>query len=109
MGDVALGATVTRIIVDGLRKLKPAQKFCPPLHAVYGHQRAQFMDIGYTVVVQRAAEILRKKAGWSRAEAVEMAFDNLLRADPRWEREGEVVLLKSEGVARALCVWKEEG
>jgi hypothetical protein len=105
---MTLGRTVTGIIVDELRKLKPAQKFCPPLHYVYGHGGVQFMDIGYVAVVERAVEILRKKAGWTRVEAVEMAFDNLLSADPRWSREGEVVLLKGEGVARALCVRKEE-
>jgi len=98
----------TNIIVDAYKALKPAQRFCPPLHAVFGTERAQFLDIGYAAVVQRAGEILRKKAGWTRAEAVEMAFDNLLNADSRWEREGEVVLLKGEGVARALCIWKEE-
>ena len=98
----------TQIIVDELLAMKAAQRFCPPLHLVYGHQGVQFMDIGRDEVVRRASEILRKKAGWTRAEAVEMAFDNLLSADKRWEREGEVVLLKNEGVARALCVWKEE-
>lgn len=97
----------TEIIVEELGKLRPAQRHCPPLGTIYGGQ-AQFMDIGFIAVVQRAAEILRKKAGWTRAEAVEMAFDNLLLADDRWDRTGEVALLKNEGVARALCCRKEE-
>lgn len=96
-----------KILVDALHNMNNAQRFVPPLRNVY-HDGAQFMDLSRDQVVQRAAEILRKRAGWTRAEAVEMAFDNMLRVDPRWVREGEVVLLKSEGVARALCVWKEE-
>ena len=97
----------TKIIVEELRRLKPAQRFCPPLTKVYGSSASQFMDIGRVAVMERAAEILRKRAGWSRAEAVEMAYDNLLNSAP-YERVGEVILLKSEGVARALCIRKEE-
>lgn len=93
----------TNIIAEELGKLRPAQRHCPPLPVIYGGHTA-FMDIGYVAVVERTAEILRKKAGWTRAEAVEMAFDNLLLADDRWDRTGEVALLKGEGVARALCV-----
>jgi hypothetical protein len=98
---------VTKIIVEELARLKPAQRFVPQLWQVYSRETA-FMDIGYAAVVQRTTEILRKRAGWSRAEAVEMAFDNLLSADSRFERAGEVVLLKSEGVARALCIRRED-
>jgi hypothetical protein len=98
----------TDIIVEELGRLTPVQRHCPSLPVVYGHQDMAFMDVGVVAVTQRAAEILRKKAGWTRAEAVEMAFDNLLLADDRYERCGEVALLKGEGVARALCVRKEE-
>lgn len=98
----------TQIIAEELGRLRPAQRHCPALHVVYGHNDLHFMDIGIIAVTSRASEILRKRAGWTRAEAVEMAFDHLLRAGEVWDREGEVALLKGEGVARALCIRKEE-
>lgn len=69
--------------------------------------KGEFIEIGYVPVVERAIEIMRK--GWGRADAVEMAFDSLLAAGNgrKWTREGEVILMRHKGIARALCVGKE--
>lgn len=98
----------SRILAQALMEMSPAAKILVHTQVLYG--KGEFMDIGRSAVMQRAAEILRKRNEWSRADAVEMAFDSLLTAgvERKWQRVGEVALLKNEGVARAFCQRREE-
>jgi hypothetical protein len=95
------------ILAQELRNMPRMDKFIADPHTVYGTD-GDFVEVGYTPVITRAAEILRK--GWTRADSVEMAFDSLLYAGNgrKWERIGEVVLLKDESIARAYCKRREE-
>src|SRR6187551_550442 len=100
----------TKLLAEALRDMPPAAKYMADRHTVYGTD-GDFIEVGYKPLVQRAAEILRKRNGWTRADAVEMAFDSLLYGgnDRRWERVGEVALIKAEGLARAYCKRREDG
>lgn len=97
----------SRILVEALQAIPSGKRVQADPATIFAD--AQPIDIGRSAVVERAAEILRKRVGWSRADAVEMAYDSFLYEGNRreWERTGEVVLLKMEGVARALCKRRE--
>lgn len=93
---------LNRILADELLAMPPAQRRIGP-----SPDGGQFIDVGRSAVVGLACEIMRK--GWSRADAVEMAFDSLLAAGngQQWTRTGEVVLIKSDHIARAFCSREE--
>jgi hypothetical protein len=99
----------SRILAQALMVMSPAAKTLVHTDVLYAG-KGEFMSIGRSAVIERAAEILRKRNEWSRADAVEMAFDSLLAAgvERKWQRVGEVALLKNEGVARAFCQRREE-
>lgn len=101
--------STSRLLAEELQRLSPAKKVIASHRAIYGDE-GDFIDIGHVPVVRLASEILRKRNGWSRADAVEMAFDHLLSAGNgrKWQRAGEVTLNKYEGVARAFCLHREE-
>src|SRR5678809_1555144 len=65
----------TKLLAEALRDMPPAAKYMADRHTVYGTD-GDFIEVGYKPLVQRAAEILRKRNGWTRADAVEMAFDS---------------------------------
>lgn len=93
---------LNRILAEELLAMPPSQRRVAP-----SPDGGQFIDVGRTACVKLACEIMRK--GWSRADAVEMAFDRLL-ADgngQQWKRTGEVALLNNELVARAFCSREE--
>lgn len=94
------------LVYETLRDMLPMHKQCTPLSSLYGPDVMQ-ITLGYVPVVRAAAEMLRK--GWSRYDSVEMAFDFLLwQGAKEWDRIGEVVLLRTEGIAAATCTRKEE-
>ena len=97
----------SKIIGEALNAIPKAKRTMADPQQLY---HAEPVDIGRAAVVERAIEIIRKDNGWSRADAVELAYDSLLYAGNvrKWERVGEVCLLKYEGVARALCRKREE-
>ena len=99
-----------KIILEAALALPEIKRRAVDCETVYGNQ-AGHIDLGYNAVVEKAAEILRKRAGWTRAEAVEMAYDNLLLASngTQWRRTGEVTLLMPERVVRAFCAKRTEG
>lgn len=99
----------TKLLAEALRDMPPAARFLADRQTVYGTD-GDFVEVGYRPVIERAAEILRKRNGWSRADAVEMAFDSLLYAGNgrKWERAGEVALIKAESIARAFCKRRED-
>lgn len=66
--------------------------------------RVSILKQDYPAVMREAVNLRRKGVALSRAEAVEDAFDLLLRkAAPEWERTGEVHLDREANRARAFC------
>lgn len=98
---------------DALRKAVEAipekERVIANTKQVYG-KHCTLVDIPYEKVMAMAAEMMRK-APIGRAAAVEMAYDNRLwdSSNRKYERTGEVVLLKKLGCVRALCVEREGG
>lgn len=76
---------------------------CADATALYGKQIG-FIDLDYKMVMEQAIPLVRTRK-FNRADALSMVYDFLLskHGNGEWKRMGEVVMLRSQSVARALC------
>ena len=92
-----------------LEKLTPMERTVASNIPIYGSS-TQFIDLSATQVLGIAVPLI-ESGKFSRADAVSMCYDALLaqHGEKRWKRTGEVVILETDDVARALCYRVEEG
>lgn len=96
------------IFIESLAAMTPMERTVASNVAIYGGQ-TQFIDLNYREVVELAIPLIRSRKH-TRSDAVSMCYESLLaqHGAKKWKRVGEVVLLRGDSVARALCFKADE-
>lgn len=96
---------VDRIIAEAEEAL-PSYRRSPQDIASVGYKgRVNILRVPYDPLMREAIRLRRAGVALGRAEAVEIAYDTVLRkaTDGEWERTGEVHLDRTNKRARAFC------
>lgn len=95
---------------EALDNLPPLKRDKADLSVVFPHGNAAHLKISYSALMESAVRLRRKRIADTRAEAIEAAYDTLIRSatDGKWVRVGEVHINRQEEAVTALCVENDE-
>lgn len=91
---------------DALEKIPAGKRRILPLEIVFQTGNFAMLHMSYEPLMDSAIQLMRGRIVDNRAEAIEVAYDALLRSstDGKWRRVGEVHLNRREKKTTALCI-----